>query len=85
MDDGAVLAGVQEVVDQYAGIPAGGAAIGPETDLYAAGMTSFASVEVMLGLEERFGITFPQNLIQRETFLTMSAMATAVTKIRDQS
>ena len=48
-------------------------------------MTSFASVEVMLGLEEKFAIEFPQDLVKRGTFLSISAMADAVADIRSRS
>ncbi|MGC9219950.1 MAG: acyl carrier protein [Solirubrobacteraceae bacterium] len=85
MVDEKVLAGVRDVVGQYAGISLDAATIDPQADLYAAGMTSFASVEVMLGLEEEFGITFPQELIGRATFLSIAAMAEAVSTISSQS
>jgi acyl carrier protein len=85
MTDDSVIGGVREVVGQYAAILPNADTIGSDADLYAAGMTSFASVEVMLGLEERFGITFPRDVIQRATFLSIAAMADAVTAILEQS
>lgn len=73
------------MVKQYARISADADTIAPDADLYAAGMTSFASVEVMLGLEEKFGITFPQAMIERRTFLSIANMVDAVARTRCQS
>ena len=85
MTDEQLTAGVRDVITQYAGISADADVIGADADLYAIGMTSFASVEVMLGLEEKFAIEFPQDLVKRDTFLSVSAMAAAVAEIRQRS
>jgi acyl carrier protein len=39
-----------------------------DSDLYDAGLTSFASVQLMLALEDSFGIEFPERLLNRRTF-----------------
>ena len=39
-----------------------------DSDLYDAGLTSFASVQLMLALEDAFGIEFPERLLNRRTF-----------------
>ena len=49
-------------------------------DLYAAGMTSFASVNVMLALESEFGIEFPDQMLNRSMFITVGAIASALRK-----
>jgi acyl carrier protein len=41
-------------------------------DLYELGMTSLASVNVMLALEEAFGIEFPDELLKKSTFASVS-------------
>jgi len=85
MTDEQLTADVREVVKQYAGISADADVIAADADLYASGMTSFASVEVMLGLEERFAIEFPLDLVKRGTFLSISAMADAIVEIRSRT
>lgn len=50
-----------------------------DDDLYEAGMTSHASVNVMLGLEDTFDIEFPDELLRRGTFQTIRAIDAAVT------
>lgn len=54
------------------------AAIGDRDDLWRAGLTSHASVDLMLALEERFGVEFPDRLLTRETFRSIEALATAL-------
>jgi acyl carrier protein len=49
-------------------------------DLYAAGMTSLASVNVMLALESEFGIEFPDQMLNRSMFITVGAIASALRK-----
>jgi acyl carrier protein len=50
-------------------------------DLYAAGMTSLASVNVMLGLEGEFEIEFPDQMLNRAVFSSVAAIEAAVRKV----
>lgn len=54
------------------------AAISDDDDLYAAGLTSFASVQLMLALEDEFDIEFSEKMLGRRTFQSISAMAAAI-------
>jgi acyl carrier protein len=49
-----------------------------DASLYQAGLTSHASVNLMLALEETFGIEFPERMLRRRTFESISSIATAV-------
>ena len=42
--------------------------LNPDSDLFDAGMTSHASVKLMLALEDAFDIEFPDEMLQREFF-----------------
>ena len=46
--------------------------------LYQAGLTSHASVNLMLAIEESFGIEFPERMLRRRTFESISSIAAAV-------
>jgi acyl carrier protein len=50
-------------------------------DLYAAGITSLASVNVMLALEGEFNIEFPDNMLNRSLFSSVAAIQAAVLKL----
>lgn len=54
------------------------AALGDVDDLYAAGLTSHATVNLMLALEDELGIEFPEDLLRRSTFQTIAALGAAV-------
>lgn len=49
-----------------------------DDDLYRAGMTSHATVNVMLALEDALGLEFPDKMLTRSTFQTMSSIRRAV-------
>lgn len=55
-------------------------------DLYeAGGMTSFASVQLMLALEEAFDIEFPEAMLKRRTFATIAAIRNAVVELAGET
>eukprot|EP01037_Dinobryon_pediforme_P006521 gene6521-6590_t len=47
-------------------------------DLYAAGLSSFASVQLMLALEDSFEVKFPQRLQNRKTFASIRSIEAAL-------
>jgi acyl carrier protein len=55
-----------------------------DADLYQAGMTSHASVNVMLALEDAFDLEFPDRMLQRSVFESVSAIAAALTELQAQ-
>ena len=42
-----------------------------QADLYKLGLTSHASVDVMLALEDEFGIEFPNEVLKQSTFASI--------------
>ncbi len=55
------------------------------TDLHGAGLTSLATVSLMLALEERFDVEFPDALLSRKTFSSISSLAAAIDALRASS
>ena len=49
--------------------------------LYSAGLTSHATVTLMLALEEEFDVEFPDSLLRRRTFSSVEAIVEALTGI----
>ena len=47
--------------------------------LYEAGMTSHASVNVMLGLEDAFDVEFPDRMLRRDVFESIASIEAALT------
>ena len=57
------------------------ARIADEGDLYEAGMTSRASVSVMLALETEFAVEFPDAMLRRDVFQSITAIGAAIEKL----
>lgn len=55
--------------------------VGDGDDLYAAGMTSHASVTVMLACEDEWDIEFPQHMLKKSTFASVDAIAAALAEL----
>ncbi len=70
---------IRAVLVAHAALPAGVAeTLDDDTDLFQAGMASFASVNVMLGLEDAFDIEFPDSMLTRDIFRSVDSIAIAV-------
>jgi acyl carrier protein len=52
-----------------------------DADLYQAGMTSHASVNVMLALEGQLDIEFPDRMLRRSVFESISSIHAAVEEL----
>ena len=76
---------IKELVVAHAGLPGDGSDLTEDTDLYRAGMKSFASVQLMLALEEAFEIEFPEQMLNRATFRTIGSIEHAVTSLSPDS
>ena len=77
------LAIIREVLAQHGSLSVDVTALDPESDLYDAGLTSLATVGVMLALEDRFNIEFPESMLRRKTFESLDSIADALSKLVD--
>jgi acyl carrier protein len=55
--------------------------IADEASLWDAGMDSLASVRAMIAIESEFSVEFPDELLTRQTFESISSIAAAVTSL----
>ena len=55
--------------------------LAPETDLYQSGMTSHASVNVMLALESAFDVEFPDHMLKRSVFASIASIRQALAQL----
>lgn len=74
---------IREILSKFGQLPVPVDTISDEADLYAAGLSSFASVQLMLGLEDAFDIEFPDSMLNRKSFASISAIETTVKAILD--
>ncbi len=72
---------IRDVIVAVGQLPVDALKIGAQDDLYQAGLTSFATVQLMLGLENKFDFEFPDRLLNRQTFSSVQAIAKAVAQL----
>ena len=73
---------IREIIGLHGRVSVDPATLTPENDLYAAGLTSHASVSLMLALEDAFDIEFPEPLLKRSTFGSIAAIEEAITDLQ---
>jgi acyl carrier protein len=56
--------------------------LGDDADLFRAGMSSHASVGVMLAVEDAFDVEFPDAMLRRGVFESVSSIAAAVAALQ---
>lgn len=72
---------IRELLARVGGLPVAVTELEDGADLYAAGLSSFASVQLMLALEEGFDIEFPDSLLNRKSFASIAAIEQTVAHI----
>jgi acyl carrier protein len=76
---------IRQIIAEHGRLPVDIGSISDDADLYEAGMTSHASVNVMLGLEDHFDIEFPDRMLKRSVFESIGAIASALTELRSEA
>lgn len=69
---------IRLVLDKHGKLKGSADTIDEDKSLYSAGLTSHASVNVMLALEDEFDIEFPERMLTRSTFETVANLRAAL-------
>jgi acyl carrier protein len=72
---------IRRVLRDHGRLPVDVDAIDDHADLFVAGMSSHASVNVMLALEDSFDIEFPDAMLKRSVFESVAAIAAALAEL----
>jgi acyl carrier protein len=72
---------IRAIVREHARLSVEVDALADESDLYQAGMTSHASVNLMLALEDGFDIEFPERMLRRRAFESIAAIRAALDEL----
>jgi acyl carrier protein len=75
---------IRQILKDHGRLIEDAASLDLEADLYEAGMTSHASVNVMLALEAEFEIEFPDSMLKRTVFESIAAIGAAVAELHDR-
>ena len=76
---------IRQILNDHGRLSADAATLAPDADLYQAGMTSHASVNVMLALEDHFDIEFPDHMLTASVFESIASIETAVSALRSEA
>lgn len=76
---------IRAVIGQHARLGVDAATLADDDDLYAAGMTSHASVNLMLALENEFDVEFPDRMLRRSVFESVAAIRTALVELTTEA
>jgi acyl carrier protein len=72
---------IRDILAEHGRFPVDVDNIDEDDDLFRAGMTSHASVNVMLALEDEFDIEFPESMLRKSTFESVSAIRAALSEL----
>jgi acyl carrier protein len=72
---------IREILARHGRLSVDVRSLEDDSDLYYAGLTSLATVNVMLALEDHFDIEFPESMLSRKTFVSLEAIAEAVAEL----
>jgi acyl carrier protein len=79
------LAAVRKVLRDHARLPVNVDSLRDDDDLFQAGMSSHASVNVMLALEDAFDVEFPDQMLRRSVFESVAGIEAAIGELQGQT
>lgn len=77
-------AAIRTILSEVARLDVPVESLDDQADLYAAGLSSLATVHVMLAMENAFGIEIPDRLLTRQLFRSISSLAAAAEQIKQE-
>lgn len=76
---------IRELLAKHGALPVSVETLADTADLYEAGLSSFASVQLMLALEDAFDVEFPETLLNRKSFASIAAIRDAVASLTEEA
>lgn len=73
--------GIRRILTEHGRLSSDAASLDNDADLYRAGMTSHASVNVMLALEGEFDVEFPDHMLKRGVFGSIASIRAAIDEL----
>ena len=73
---------IREIIGANARLSVPTTSLPEDADLYAVGMSSQASVSVMIALEDEFGVEFPDRMLTRGVFQSIGSIRAALCEIQ---
>ena len=75
---------IRWALDQHARLSVPASTLDGTSDLHAAGLTSFATVQLMLALEEKFEVEFPGRMLNRKSWASIQAIESCLKELTQE-
>lgn len=72
---------IRRLIDEHGRLSVPASSLTDEQDLYETGLTSFAAVQLMLGLEDAFDIEFPERMLNCRSFASIASIASCISEL----
>jgi acyl carrier protein len=72
---------IRDILRRHARLGTDVSTISDDADLYAAGLTSHATVNLMVALEEHFGVEFPERMLRRRAFESIASIRASIAEL----
>ena len=72
---------IRQIIQEHGRLPVDVSSLADDADLYQAGMTSHASVNLMLALEAAYDVEFPDSMLKRSVFQSVASIRTALQQL----
>lgn len=76
---------IRQIINDHGRLPVDVGMLAANADLYQAGLSSHASVNVMLALEDHFDIEFPDFMLTPSVFESIASIEAAVSELRSRT
>lgn len=73
-----MISEIRQILKDHGRLAGDATTLADDADLYQAGMTSHASVNVMLALEAQFDVEFPDSMLKRGVFSSIATIREAL-------
>jgi acyl carrier protein len=72
---------IRDILEKHGRLSTSVETLKDESDLYHAGLTSLATVGLMLALEDGFDVEFPDSMLSRKTFGSIDMINDAIDEL----
>jgi len=76
---------IRQIISDHGRLPVDVGRLAVDADLYQAGLSSHASVNVMLALEEHFDVEFPDSMLTPEVFESIASIEAAIARLHPEA
>jgi len=76
---------IRQIINDHGRLPVAVSELAADANLYQAGLTSHASVNVMLALEDHFDVEFPDRMLTPSVFESIASIEAAISELRSSA